>query len=165
MTDSNHASLVAATSAIPSFCSATKFPKSPKPDQLLRYYKECMQALNDANKARYILKARMEAKKNIISEIRLEIQRIEHEFSPQGPARVSLHAMQRKLYEDLREMEHLTNELDELVFTALRVGPRRVGQLIGKLKALVRRWRAFQFQRQQGLANNAMPEHDGGNHD
>lgn len=159
--ESSVAAPITAASSLPPFRSVTQFPRAPKPDHLASLYPECLQALNDANQARRILRARMEAKKHLIAAMRREIERFALELSPQAPSRANLHIMNRRLYEALQEMEAIANEFDQVVHEAHHVPRTQLGRLIEKLKTLVRRWRAFRLALQQKLAGAGARDHDG----
>ena len=159
--DVSVSSSIAAAAPLPPFRSVTQFPRTPKPDQLPTVYGKCLKALEDANQARRILRARMATKKRLIVAMRLEIERAELELSPQAPARINLHLMNMKLYEALQEMEAIASEFDQVVNEAHRVPRTQLGRLIEKLKTLVRRWRTFRLAQQQKLATAAHMDHDG----
>ena len=147
--------------SLPPFRSSTAFPRAPKPDQLPALYADCLQALQEANSARQILKGRMEAKKRVITAIRLEIDQLEQDFALEAGTRASLHAMNLKLFEALQEMDGLVGELDQLVHEAHRVPRTRLGRLIDKLKALVHQWRSFKHRQQEEMASLVGSEQDG----
>ena len=149
--------------SLPPFRSSTAFPRAPKPDQLPALYADCLQALQEANSARQILKGRMEAKKRVITAIRLEIDRLEQDFALEAGTRASLHAMNLKLVEALQEMDGMVGELDQLVHEAHphHVPRTPLGRLIDNIKALVRQWRSFKYRQQQEMASLAGSEQDG----
>jgi hypothetical protein len=147
--------------SLPPFRSTKEFPKAPKPDRLPTLYTDCLQALQEANSARQILKARLEAKKQVIVAIRLEIDRLEQDFALEAGTRAILHAMNIKLFKALQEMGGIVEELDELVDQAHRVPRSHLGRLIDSLKALIRQWRSFKRRQQQEMATLAGSEQDG----
>lgn len=141
------------TTPLPAFRSAQEFLRKPKPDQLPALYTDCLQALQQANSARLILKGRMEDKKQMIAAIRLEIDRLEQEFALEADTRASLHAMNLRLYKALQEMDGLVGDLDQVVDQAHRVPRSRLGRLIDSLKSLIHQWRAFKRRQQQELTS------------
>ena len=147
--------------SLPPFRSSTAFPRAPKPDQLPALYADCLQALQEANSARQILKGRMEAKKRVITAIRLEIDQLEQDFALEAGTRASLHAMNLKLFEALQAMDDMVGELDQLVHDAHHVPRTRLGRLIDKLKALVHQWRSFKYRQQEEMASLVGSEQDG----
>jgi len=145
---------------LPPFCSAKKFPTKPKEDKLPLLYPECLQALNDANKARHILRDNMVKKKNVIVEIRGEINRLEQDLALEAQTRMRLHAMNEKLLSALREIEKMADDIGDTVVIAHKVPRTSLGGLIEQLKALVKTWRAFKFDQLKTLANDARQGHD-----
>lgn len=147
---------------LPEFRSVQEFTRKPKPDQLPALYTECLQALQQANSARSILKGRMEGKKQMIAAIRLEIDRLEQDFALEADTRARLHAMNLRLVEALQEMDGLVGDLDQVVDEAHRVPRSRLGRLIDSLKSLTHQWRAFKSRQQQELASLEGSQQDGG---
>ena len=147
---------------LPEFRSVQEFTRKPKSDQLPALYTDCLQALQQANSARSILKGRMEGKKQIIAAIRLEIDRLEQDFALEAETRARLHAMNLRLVEALQEMDGLVGDLDKVIDEARRVPRSRLGRLIDSLKAVIHQWRAFKRRQQQELASLAGSQQDGG---
>lgn len=147
--------------ALPPFRSTTTFPRAPKPEQLPALYASCLQALQEANTARHLLRERMEAKKRVIAAIRLEMDRLEQDVVLEAGTRARLHAMNLRLVEALQEMESLVGNLDALVHEAHRVPRTRLGGLINTLKALVTQWQTFKRRLQEALARDDRPGQDG----
>lgn len=156
---------IMSAAALPPFRSTTQFPRNPKQVQLSPLYSNCFQALQEANVARTILKARMDGKKQVIGAIRLEIERLEQDLALEAGTRASLHTLNLRLVEALRKMEGLVGELDEVVSEAHGVPRTRLGRLIEKLKALVRRWRDFKYHERQAMAGGDGVAQDGGRDD
>ncbi len=145
---------------LPPLRSAKEFPVAPKAEKLPALYPECLQALNDANEARHLLKAKMAKKKDVIVEIRTEIGRLEQDLALEAETRMRLHAMNEKLLGALREIEQMADDVSQTVEEAHRVPRTRLGGLIEKLKALVRTWRAFKLDQQTALTKAAGQGHD-----
>jgi len=127
---------------LPVFRSTTTFPRTPKPGQLPALYAQCLQALQEANSARRIHKRRMEANKQVIAAIIMEIARFKQDLSLQASTRARLHAMNIRLISALQEMDGLVDDLDALVLEAHQVPRSHLRRLIDSLKALVQRWRS-----------------------
>ena len=142
--------------------STTHFPRNPKQEQLPSLYGSCFQALQEANVVRTILKARMTAKKQVIVAIRLEIDQLEQDLALEAGTRASLHSLNLRLMDALRDMEGLVGELDEVVSEAHGVPRTGLGRLIEKLKALVSHWRAFKRNERQAIAGGDGVVQDGG---
>jgi hypothetical protein len=166
-TPSKVSNAVAITSAasLPPLRSTTKFPRKPKKEQLPSLYACCFEALQEANVARTILKARMEAKKQVIGAIRVEIERLERDLALEAGTRITLHSLNLRLVDALREMEGIVGDLDEVVSEAHSVRRTSLGRLIEKLKTLVRQWRALKRNQQQALAGGVGVTQDGGRDD
>lgn len=151
-----------ATTSLPAFRSVQDFPRKPKLDQLPALYSDCLQALQQANSARSILKGRMEGKKQMIAAIRMEIDKLEQNLALEAGTRASLHAMNLRLVEALQLMDGVAGELDQVVQEAHRVPRSRLGRLIDNLKALIHRWREFKRRQRQALASPEGTQQDGG---
>lgn len=162
---SSNATAIAAAAALPPFRSTKEFPRKPKQEQLPSLYANCVQALQEANVARTVLKARMDGKKQVIGAIRQEIERLEQDLTLEASTRARLHSLNRKLVDALRKMGGLVGELDEVVSEAHRVPRTSLGRLIEKLKALVRHWRASKHNQQQAMAGSNGIAQDGGRDD
>ena len=158
----SNATAITSAAALPPFRSTTEFPRKPKQEQLPALYASCFQALQEANVARTILKARMDGKKQVIGAIRQEIERLEQDLALEAGTRASLHSLNLRLVDALREMEGLVGELDEVVSEAHGVPRTRLGRLIERLKALVRQWRAFKRNERQAMAGSDAVAQDGG---
>lgn len=124
-------------------------------------YADCLQALQEANTARQIHKRRMQAKKQMITAIRLEIDRLEHDLALEAGTRASLHAMNLRLVEALQEMDDLVGELDQVVSEAHRLPRSGLGRLIDSIKALMQQWRLLKRHQRQEMAGLAGSEQDG----
>lgn len=140
--------------ALPPFRSSRDFPLRPKADQLQKLYPDCYQALMDANEARRILRKRMIGKKALIAKIRLEIEKLEREFTPEGNTRIRLHSMNMKLLNALKEMDEITNEMTCVAYEGNRAPRTSLRHFIEQLKAIARRWRAFKLKLQQELSED-----------
>lgn len=149
------------TVALPPFRSVTEFPRAPKPEQLPALYADCLQVLQQANTARLIHKRRMEARKKVISAVRLEIARIEQDLALEASTRARLHSMNLRLFSALQEMDSLVGDLDVLVHEAHRVPRSRLGRLIDRLKALIYQWRSLKRQQREEMAALIRTEQDG----
>lgn len=147
---------------LPEFRSVQDFTRRPKPEQLPALYTECLQALQQANSARSILKVRMDGKKQMIAAIRLEIDRLEQDFALEADTRARLHAMNLRLVKALQEMDGLVGDLDQVVDEARSVPRSRLGRLIDSLKAVIYQWREFKRRQQQELARLEGSQQDGG---
>lgn len=163
--DSIQQSSLATTSAsavvLPAFRSTTTFPRSPEPEQLPALYADCLQALQEANAARRIHKRRMEARKQVIAAVRLEIARLEQDLALEASTRTRLHAMSLRLISALQEMDGLVGDLDALVLEAHQVPRSRLGRLIDSLKALIQQWRSLKRLQRQEMVGLAGSEQDG----
>ena len=157
----NLSSTPAPADVLPSFRSATSFPRSPKTTQLPALYKDCLQALEEANTARRIHKRRMEARKQVIAAVRLEIAQLEQDLALEASTRARLHAMNLRLVAALQKMDGLVGDLDALVQEAHQVPRSRLGRLIDSLKALVQQWRSLKRHQRQEMAGLADSEQDG----
>lgn len=151
-----------ASAPLPPFRSTQEFPLKPRLGRLPELYSDCMQALLQANKARKILKERMERKKRMISAIRFEIDRLEQDLALEAGARAKLHAMNARLVEALQEMDAFVGDLDDVVHEAHRVPRSRLQRLIDKLKALIDRWHAFKRRLRDELASLEDSQQTGG---
>jgi hypothetical protein len=155
------ATAITATVELPPFQSTTQFPRNPKAEQLASLYTNCFQALQQANVARAVLRSRMDGKKRVIAAIRLEIDQLEQDLALEAGTRASLHSLNLRLMDALRDMEGFVGELDEVVSEAHGVPRTGLGRLIEKLKALVRRWRAFKRNERQAMAGGDGVTQDG----
>ena len=155
------ATVSASAEVLPAFRSTTTFPRSPKPEQLPALYADCLQALREANSARRIHKRRMEARKQVIAAVRLEIARLEQDLALEASTRARLHAMNLRLVSVLQTMDGLVGDLDALVQEAHQVPRSRLGRLIDSLKALVQQWRSLKRHQRQEMAGLAGSEQDG----
>lgn len=155
------ATVSASEEVLPAFRSTTTFPRSPKPEQLPALYDGCLQALQEANTARRIHKRRMEARKQVITAVRLEIAQLEQDLALEASTRARLHAMNIKLVSALQKMDDLVGDLDALVEEAHQLPRSRLGRLIDSLKALVQQWRSLKRHQRQEMANLAGSEQDG----
>lgn len=151
----------ASTEVLPAFRSTSTFPRSPKPEQLPGLYSDCLQALKEANTARRIHKRRMEARKQVIAAVRLEIARLEQDLALEASTRARLHAMNLRLVSALQTMDGLAGELDALVQEAHQIPRSRLGRLIDSLKALVQQWRSLKRHQRQEMTGLAGSEQDG----
>ncbi len=158
----SNATAITSAAALPPFQSTTQFPRNPKQEQLPSLYANCFQALQEANVARTILKARMDSKKQVIGAIRQEIERLEQDLALEAGTRASLHSLNLRLVDALREMEGLVGELDEVVNEAHGVPRTRLDRLIEKLKALMRHWRAFKRNGRLAMADSDAVAQNGG---
>jgi hypothetical protein len=140
--------------ALPPFRSSKEFPISPKLDRVPALYPECFQALIEANDARRILRVRMDKKREMIAEIRQEVERLELDLSLEAATRMRLHSM--------NEIQQTTDEFSQIVDEAQSVSRTGMGSLIAKLKLLVRRWRDSKVRQQRTMAPAGTLGHDGG---
>jgi len=146
---------------LPPFRSSREFPISPKSDKVPALYTECFHALGEANEARRILKMRMDRKRDMIAEIRNEIERLELDLALEADTRIQLHAMNEKLVDALREIQLTSDEFTRIVDEAQRVPRTGLRALVEKLKALVRRWRVFKSRQRGTMATGGTFDHDG----
>lgn len=137
--------------ALPPFRSSRDFPLRPKADQLYRLYADCYKSLMDANMARHILRKRMSNKKAFVAEIRLEIERLESNLSPEGTTHARLHAMNVKLLDALKKMEEFADDITRAAYEGNRAPRTGLRHIIEQLKDFARRWRAFKLELQQEL--------------
>ncbi len=161
----DNATTITATAELPPFQSTKQFPRNPKAEQLASLYANCFQALQQANVARAVLRSRMNGKKRVIAAIRLEIERLEQDLALEAGTRASLHSLNLRLFDALREMEGLVGELDEVVSEGHRVPRTGLGKVIEKLKALVRHWRAYKRNERRAMAGSDAVAQDGGRDD
>lgn len=147
---------------LPPFRSSKEFPISPKPDRVQVLYSECFQALSEANEARRILRVRMDKKRDMIAEIRQEIERLELDLALEADTRMRLHAMNVMLVDALQEFQQTTDEFSQIVDEAQSISRTGMGSLIVKLKLLVRRWRDSKVRQQRTMAPAGTFGHDGG---
>jgi len=103
----------------------------------------------------------MEANKQVIAAVRLEIARLEQDLALEAGTRASLHAMNLRLVEALQEMENLVGDMDALVHEAHRVPRSSLGQLISTIKALIQQWRSLRRRLRQAMASLARTQQDG----
>lgn len=104
----------------------------------------------------------MHSKKQIIAAIRMEIDQLEQDLALEAGTRASLHAMNLRLFEALKEMDGLVGDLGQVVDEAHRVPRSRLGRLIDSLKSLIHQWRAFKRRQQQELASLEGSQQDEG---
>jgi hypothetical protein len=145
---------------VPPFRSSKEFPISPKSDKVQALYTECFHALGEANEARRILRKRMDSKRDMISDIRTEIERLELDLSIEADTRIQLHAMNEKLIDAMKEIQNTSEDFTRIVDEAQRVQRTGIGTMVEQLKGLVRRWRAFQFHQRETLAPGVEIGHD-----
>lgn len=138
--------------SLPPFRSSTEFPVRPRAEQLQALYPDCLQALRESNEARGILRKRMNARKEIIAQMRLEIERVERDFALEASTRMRLHSMNEKLLKALKEMDGIVDESTRIAYEGQRTARTGLRHFIEQLKNLVRRWRAFKLQLQQELS-------------
>jgi hypothetical protein len=146
---------------LPPFRSSKEFPISPKLNKVVALYPECFQALTEANNARRILRVRMDKKREMIVEIRKEIERLELDLALEADTRMRLHSMNEMLVDALREIQETTDEFSKIVDEAQGVSRTGMGSLIEKLKSLVRHWRDLKVRQQRTMAPAGTLGHDG----
>ena len=146
---------------LPPFRSATEFPRAPKSQQLPSLYVDCFQALQDANTARRTHKRRMDARKQVIQAVRLEIARVEQDFALEAATRARLHSMNFRLLSALQEMDDLAGDMYEVVHAAHRVPRGKLGRLIESIKALIHQWRSLKRRQREEMASLTSTEHYG----
>lgn len=138
---------------LPPFRSATEFPIHPTEERLRQLYPGILQALKNTNVARRILRTRLDEKKQMMIDVRTEIERLEADLALEAETRIRLHEMNQQLLGALQEIEGVANDAAEAVINAHQ-GPRiRLRAPIEKLKNLMRRWRALKLQYRSDLAN------------
>jgi predicted nucleic acid-binding Zn-ribbon protein len=151
-----------AEALLPPFRSAKEFPVSPKAERLSELYPACRQALVDANAARGLLKQRMAQKKDVITEIRAEIERLEQDLALEASTRLQLHAVNEQLVAALGEMEKMADEVTNTI-TAAHEGKRTgLKALVDRLKLLVQSWKAFKLNQRAVIAKALSDGHDDG---
>jgi hypothetical protein len=148
--------------ALPPLRSSKEFPISPKLDRVPALYPECFQALMEANDARRILRVRMDKKREMIAEIRQEVERLELDLALEADTRMRLHSMNEMLVDALREIQQTTDEFSQIVDEAKSISRTGMGSLIAKLKLLVRRWRDSKVRQQRTMVTAGTLGHDGG---
>jgi hypothetical protein len=146
---------------LPPFRSSKEFPISPSQDEASELYPDCYQALIQANDARRILRVRMDKKRQMIAEIRQEIERIELDLAVEAQTRTRLHAMNMMLIEALRDTEKTSDELTRIVAKAQSVPRTGLRDVIKNLKLLVRRWRESKATHFKKMTDGNLG-HDGG---
>ena len=148
------------TAEIPPFRSATGFPVKPKQEQLPELYPEILQALKDANSARQILEARRDAQKQVIVDIRVELEKLEGDFALEAQARMQLHSLNEQLLNALREIDEIVDDASNTIADGQQAPRTRLGEIIERLKNIVRQWRAFKQRQQQRRSgsNPLLPE-------
>jgi hypothetical protein len=158
-TDQLALSIGDADASLPPFRSAKDFPIAPRDEKLPDLYSACRQSLSDANEARSILRQRMAKKKEAISAIRAEIERLEQDLALEANTRLQLHAMNEKLLDALREMEKMADDVSATVMAAH--GGRRTGlkEQVDRLKLLIRNWRAFKLNQRTSIAKELSDGH------
>lgn len=139
--------------SLPPFRSSRDFPISPKAENVQALYKECFQALGEANKARQILKIRMEEKRDMIISIRNEIERMECDLALEADTRIQLHALNEKLVDALREIQLTSDDFVQIVDHAQQSPRNGLRGLVEKLKAFARHWRAFKSRQRSTMSN------------
>ena len=105
---------------LPPFCSAKKFPVSPKLEKANALYPELLQALRDSNQSRVLLRSAIDGKKNMMDDIRKEIEKLEQDLTIEVDARMRLHKMNEVLVKTLVEIDGFTNEFSGVVVEAHR---------------------------------------------
>ena len=140
--------------SIPPFQSATNFPVNPKQERLAQLYPNALQALKNANVARRALRSSLEKKKQMIIEIRTEIDRIESDLALEAETRFQLHTMNKQLIKALQEIEGVADEISNVVLNAHQTPRTRLGVLIERLKNLVKHWRALKLRFRQDLSSS-----------
>lgn len=145
---------------LPPFCSAKKFPVSPKIEKANALYPELLQALRDSNQSRILLRSAIDGKKKMIDNIRMEIEKFERDLTIEVDARMRLHKMNEVLVKTLVEIDEFTNELSGVVVEAHRSKRNGLGGLIDKLKALPDRWKAFKAAQRQAIASALQASND-----
>lgn len=103
----------------------------------------------------------MEARKQVIAAVRLEIARLEQDLALEAGTRTRLHAMNLRLVSALQEMDGLVGDLDALVHEAHRVPRSSLGRLIDRLKTLIQQWRSLKRRQRREMAGLAGSEQDG----
>jgi hypothetical protein len=141
---------------LPPFRSATDFPIKPKQEHLPALYPEILGVLKDANAARWMLKNGMDAKKQMIVDIRAEIERLEGDLALEAQARIQLHAINEKLVSALREIDGIVDDASDVIAKGQQAPRARLNEIIERLKNIVKRWRAFK-QHQQHRLSGASP--------
>jgi DNA repair exonuclease SbcCD ATPase subunit len=148
---------------IPPFRSVTGFPVKPKQEHLPELYPEILQTLKDANAARRMLKTRMEAKKQMIVDIRAEIEKLEEDLALEAQARMQLHSLNEQLVNALREIDGFVDDASDTIANGQQAPRTRLGEIIERLKNIVKQWRAFkqrQRQRRSGTSPLLQEEND-----
>ena len=140
---------------LPPFCSATKFPITPKPEKLAELYPECLQALREANQARDIHQKSLGSKKIIASNISAAISQIEQDLAIEAGTRAKLHTVNEKLIEALREMDKMSSDITGTVDEAHRVQRFDLLRLITQLRSQVSDWRTFKLRQLKAFVNRS----------
>jgi hypothetical protein len=141
---------------LPPFCSATKFPITPKPEKLAELYPECLQALREANQARDIHKNSLSSKKIVAGNISAAISQIEQDLAIEAGTRAKLHTVNEKLIEALREMDKMSNDITGTVDEAHRIQRFDLLRLIAQLRSQVSNWRTFKLRQLKAFANRSI---------
>ena len=102
----------------------------------------------------------MSKKKEVISLIRTEIERLEQDLALEANTRLQLHTMNEQLLCALREMEKMAGDVSTIITVAH--GGRRTGlkALIDQLKLLVKSWRSIKQSQRAAIAKNLTARHD-----
>lgn len=147
---------------LPPFRSSREFPISPSSEKLPDLYSECRHALVMANEARRILRSRMNCKRDIILQIRKEIECLEADLALEASTRMQLHAFNEKLVDGLREIQDTSDEFTRIISESQHLPRNGLGSIVDKLKDIVRRWRAFKTRQREAMANErALRQHRG----
>ena len=142
--------------ALPPFRSAKEFPLQPRPERLAKLYRECRLALLDTIKARQILRESLAKKKNFITEMSQEFDKLENDLSIEAGARLELHSMTQQQLTVLAEMELITDGIATTVTDANKPNMRySLMGMVEKLKALAQRWRMLKASQLVGIAKQA----------
>ena len=140
---------------LPPFCSATKFPITPKPEKLAELYPECLEALREANQARDIHKKNLSSKKIVAGNISAAISQIEQDLAIEAGTRAKLHTVNEKLIEALREMDKMSSDITGTVDEAHRVQRFDLLRLIAQLRSQVSDWRTFKLRQLKAFVNRS----------
>lgn len=103
----------------------------------------------------------MDARKQVIQAVRLEIARVEQDFALEAATRVRLHSMNLRLLSALQEMDDLAGDMYEVVHAAHRVPRGKLGRLIESIKALIHQWRSLKRRQREEMASLTSTEHYG----
>ena len=104
----------------------------------------------------------MAQKKDVITEIRAEIERLEQDLALEASTRLQLHAVNEQLVAALGEMEKMADEVTNTI-TAAHEGKRTgLKALVDRLKLLVQSWKAFKLNQRAVIAKALSDGHDDG---